>query len=88
MELLCRPGIISAIRDGGTAMAHVQPGLDDRHRDADGDISKKHGNTRITNLRDTYGKDFAPGVPGTTKLKDALKGLDEPSLSKLIQDER
>jgi hypothetical protein len=67
-------------------MAHAQPGLDDRHRDADGAISKKHGNTRIVNLRDAYGKDFAPGAPGTAKLKDVLARLDEPSLSKLIED--
>ena len=65
-----------------------QPGLNGCHRDANGDISKKHGNTRIMNLRDTYGRDFAPGVPGTTKLKDALKGLDERSLTKLIEDAR
>jgi hypothetical protein len=69
-------------------MAHAQPGLDGRHRDADGEISKKHGNTRVKNLRDTYGKDFAPGVPGTAKLKDVLARLDEPSLSKLIEGGR
>jgi hypothetical protein len=36
-------------------MAHTQPGLDGRHRDADGEISKKHGNTLISTLRAKYG---------------------------------
>ena len=30
-------------------------GLDDRHRDKDGRISRKHGNTLIQTLRETYG---------------------------------
>jgi hypothetical protein len=29
-------------------------GLDDRHRDRDGRIEKKHGNTKIKNLKDDY----------------------------------
>ena len=33
-----------------------QPGLDGRHRDADGRISEKHGNTKIKNLKDEYPK--------------------------------
>ena len=35
-----------------------QPGLDGRHRDADGRISEKHGNTRVDTLRDRYGDGF------------------------------
>jgi hypothetical protein len=30
--------------------SHERPGLDGRHRDKDGKISKKHGNTRNENL--------------------------------------
>lgn len=30
------------------------PGLDDRHRDRDGRISEKHGNTKIKNLKEQY----------------------------------
>jgi hypothetical protein len=37
-----------------------QPGLDDRHRDKDGEISRKHGNTLISTLRQNYGANFAP----------------------------
>jgi hypothetical protein len=32
-----------------------QPGIDGRHRDKDGEISKKHGNTQIKTLRKIYG---------------------------------
>jgi hypothetical protein len=38
-----------------------QPGLDNRHRDKNGEISRKHGNTLIRTLRETYGHGFAPG---------------------------
>ena len=36
-----------------------QPGLDQRHRDKNGEIDKKHGNTLISTLRQTYGPNFA-----------------------------
>ena len=63
-----------------------QPGLDGRHRDKDGKISKKHGNTLISTLRHTYGAGFAPGRSGDERLADVLHDLDEPSLSHLIYD--
>jgi hypothetical protein len=63
-----------------------QAGLDGRHRDKDGRISKKHGNTLISTLRQTYGAAFAPGRSGDEKLADVLHDLDEPSLSHLIHD--
>lgn len=31
-----------------------EPGLDGRHRDRDGEISRTHGNTLISTLRGTY----------------------------------
>ncbi len=62
-----------------------QPGLDGRHRDKDGEISKKHGNSLISTLRKTYGQDFAPKLKDTDKLSDVLDKLDESSLTKLIQ---
>jgi hypothetical protein len=31
-----------------------QPGLDNRHRDKNGEIARKHGNTLISTLRKTY----------------------------------
>jgi hypothetical protein len=61
-----------------------QPGLDQRHRDKNGEIGRKHGNTLISTLRQTYGQHFAPGMDGQKKLEDVLHILDEPSLSQLI----
>jgi hypothetical protein len=63
-----------------------QPGLDGRHRDKNGEVSRKHGNTLISTLRQTYGPSFAPGIDGRTKLDDVLHILDEPSLSHLVRD--
>ncbi len=63
-----------------------QPGLDHRHRDANGEISRKHGNTLVSTLRETYGPSFAKGIDGHVKLSEALRTLDEPSLTKLVAD--
>ena len=63
-----------------------QPGLDQRHRDKSGEISRKHGNTLVGTLRKTHGSDFALGFKDTDKLSDVLHALDEPSLSKLVRD--
>ncbi len=63
-----------------------QPGLDQRHRDRDGEISKKHGNTLVRTLRKTHGPNFAQGFEETDKLSDVLQTLDEPSLSRLVRD--
>lgn len=64
----------------------AQPGLDDRHRDKNGEISRKHGNTLVRTLRKTYGPSFAKGCADTDKLSDVLHELDETSLSHLIRD--
>jgi hypothetical protein len=58
--------------------------LDARHRDKNGEISRKHGNTLIRTLRQRYGADFAKGYSDNEKLSDVLHKLDEPSLSHLI----
>ena len=63
-----------------------QPGLDGRHRDKNGQISQKHGNTEVKTLRKIYGASFAPNQEPNAKLKDVLDQLDEPSLSKLHKD--
>jgi len=63
-----------------------QPGLDQRHRDKNGEISRKHGNTLVRTLRSTHGADFAAGFKDTDRLSDVLQTLDEPSLSKLVRD--
>lgn len=58
-----------------------QPGLDGRHRDKDGDIHRKMGNTRVSTLRQTYGEDFAQGWRGTKKLENLLKDTGAKSLT-------
>jgi hypothetical protein len=58
-----------------------QPGLDDRHRDADGQISRKHGNTQVGTLRQTYGDGFAKGTRSDAKLSTVLDRVGAKSLS-------
>jgi len=63
-----------------------QPGLNGRHRDKNGEISRKHGNTLVSTLRKIYGPSFAPGTQPGEKLSEVLAQLDEPSLTKLVHD--
>jgi hypothetical protein len=65
----------------GTTMA-----IDARHRDKNGEISRKHGNTLISTLRKTYGPNFAKGCDDHEKLGDVLHKLEEQSLTHLIHD--
>ncbi|HKH81886.1 MAG TPA: hypothetical protein VKA03_09850 [Methylovirgula sp.] len=57
-----------------------------RHRDKNGEIGRKHGNTRIKTLRKIYGTNFAPGFSLDDTLASVLAQLDEPSLSHLVRD--
>ena len=59
----------------------------ERHRDKNGQMSRKHGNTLISTLRKHYGTDFASGCADSDTLGDILERLEEPSLSKLVRDE-
>ncbi|WP_315706176.1 MULTISPECIES: hypothetical protein [unclassified Bradyrhizobium] len=61
-----------------------QPGLDHRHRDKNGEISRKHGNTLIRTLRTIYGPGFAKGAADSDRLADVLHRIDEESLSQLV----
>jgi hypothetical protein len=63
-----------------------QPGLHNRHRDRNGEIARKHGNTFVITLRKIYGQGFAPDFADSEKLAEVLHKMDAPSLSKLIQD--
>jgi hypothetical protein len=58
----------------------------ERHRDKNGEMSRKHGNTLVRTLRQHYGADFAKGCADSEKLGDVLHKIDEPSLSKLVRD--
>jgi hypothetical protein len=63
-----------------------QPGLDGRHRDKDGEIHHKMGNTRIRTLRDTYGEDFAEGHRSDMKLENLLKDTGATSLTDYLKN--
>lgn len=60
--------------------------IDDRHRDKNGEISRKHGNTLVSTLRRMYGPSFAAGESETAKLDDVLAKLHETSLMQLLKD--
>lgn len=62
-------------------MTTKQPGLDGRHRDANGQIHHKMGNTQIGSLRETYGEAFAAGRRSDMKLENLLKETGAKSLS-------
>ena len=51
----------------------AESGLDERHRDKDGEISKKHGNTLVRTLRKIYGQSFASGFADADTLKMVLE---------------
>jgi hypothetical protein len=57
-----------------------------RHRDTNGEISKKHGSTLVSTLRNIYGRNFARDCADHEKLSDVLHKLDETSLNQLVAD--
>jgi len=59
--------------------------LDGRHRDENGQISEKHGNTSVGTLRQEYGQNFLPGRRSDTKL-ETVRGETGKSLSQLLHD--
>jgi hypothetical protein len=67
-------------------MSHKQPGLDGRHRDANGRIERKHGHTRVSTLRDTYGQAFAAAFRSDAQLSTVLRKTGNKSLSQLLKD--
>jgi hypothetical protein len=60
-----------------------QPGLDDRHRDKNGEIHRKRSDTLVRTLRDEYGPDFAKSYRPDAKLGTVMKGKGATSLSEL-----
>jgi hypothetical protein len=76
--------MLSAAGTRGSSMSKAN--LDNRHRNKDGEISGKHGNTLIRTLRKIYGQNFAAGYPETEKLSEVLLKLNETSLSQLRRD--
>jgi len=62
-----------------------EPGLDGRHRDINGRISQKHGNTKVSSLRNVYGENFAAGTRSDAKLSTVLNRAGVDSLSRYLK---
>jgi hypothetical protein len=80
------PIISARADDEETSMK--QPGLDKRHRDKDGEISRKKSNTLVRSLRREYGNDFAKGYPPDATLGSVLKKEKVNSLHDLLKRKR
>jgi hypothetical protein len=59
--------------------------LDHRHRNKNGRLARKYGNTYIRTLRAKYGVGFAPDEGPERKLIDVLHQLDNQSLGRLVE---
>jgi len=60
-------------------------GLDHRARQKSGAIDKKHGNTLVGTLRETYGPGFAKGRRADLMLENLLKDEKCESLSEYLK---
>ena len=58
----------------GGARKELTPWFE-RHRDKNGQLSRKHGNTLIRTLRKRYGKNFALGCEDDDKFSDVPASL-------------
>ena len=61
-------------------MAKSTRGLDGRHRDKNGRIDRKRGNTKIGSLRKEYGDSFAKGRRSDLMLRTLLEETGSASL--------
>ena len=78
--------IVRSVRQAGERNYRI--GLDDRFRDAAGEIRHKRGDTLVGTLRETYGTDFAKGYRRDTKLSDLLRREKAENLSSLVKRTR
>ena len=65
-----------------------EPGLDNRHRDEDGKIHRKEGNTLVGTLRETYGDDFLSDWRSDAELETVLEDTGAESLTELVKKHR
>jgi hypothetical protein len=61
---------------------------DGRHRDLNGEIHRKRGDTRVATLRDIYGDDFLRQFRSDAKLETVLDETGAPSLTVLVRQHR
>jgi hypothetical protein len=66
---------------------HCETGLDDRCRDAGGEIRRKRGDTLVGTLRDEYGPNFAPEVRSDMRLDTLLDRTGAASLSDFLRNQ-
>ena len=62
----------------------MSKGLDGRHRDTNGQISEKHGNTKVSTVRSIYGEGALPGWRSDAKL-ETVRNATGKSLTQLIR---
>lgn len=62
-----------------------EPGLDDRHRDQNGEIRRKRDDTLVGTLRETYGPDFLSDFRSDATLGTVLKKTGFHSLTELLK---
>ncbi|HZB89099.1 MAG TPA: hypothetical protein VE291_10605 [Terracidiphilus sp.] len=65
----------------------MSKGLDGRHRDTDGRIDEKKGNTLVRTLRSTYGENFLRDWRSDAKLSTVRTETDM-SLTELVRQHR
>ena len=65
----------------------MSSGLDGRHRDKNGRIDEKRGDTLVRTLRKEYGKDFLRDWRSDTKLSTVRNEADM-SLTELVRQHR
>jgi hypothetical protein len=63
----------------------VSNGLDGRHRDANGQISEKHGNTKVETLREIYGDNFLSQWRSDATL-ETVRAETGQSLSQMVHN--
>lgn len=65
----------------------MHAGLDGRHRDRDGRIDEKRGDTLVRTLRREYGADLLRDWPGDAKLSTVREETDM-SLTEIVRQHR
>jgi hypothetical protein len=62
----------------------MKTGLDSRHRDVDGRIAEKKGNTLVGSLRRVYGEDFLSEWRSDARLS-TVRNVTDMSLTELVR---
>jgi hypothetical protein len=83
------PGQLTLPLAKGAEMSdHCKTALDDRCRDADGEIRRKRGDTLVGTLRGDYGPNFASGARSDMRLDTLLNRTGSASLSDYLKNHK